>query len=166
MLRKSLATLLLAGAALAGSVALATPASAAPAPASPASTALAEPAGTEVLALPTCNGAAWIPVSTSPRRYLFVPVYNGSYACILQLGNYNNWGVVALQNALVRCYGQNIAIDGDFGSATKTALQNAQRREGIPADGVYGPQTNSVLNWPAYLSTGNISAPYICVDPA
>jgi zinc D-Ala-D-Ala carboxypeptidase len=164
MRRKTLATLLLAGAAMAGSAVLATPASAAAA--EPATALAAEPTSAEVLALEICPGAIWGAVSTVPRRYIFAPALNGQFSCILRQGVFNNWGVVALQNALVRCYGANIAIDGDFGPATKAALVAAQRREGIPADGVYGPLTNSVLNWPAYLAAGNISAPYICVDPA
>ncbi|MER6593029.1 peptidoglycan-binding protein [Micromonospora purpureochromogenes] len=127
---------------------------------------------TTAAAAPTCNGGAWINVYTNPVRKLFVPVYNGSYDCQLAQGNYNNWGVVAMQNMLIKCYGQGIARDGDFGASTKTAVINAQTwekvvyGENIVVDGIYGRQTNRAVMWPAYLASGNLDASHICVDPA
>jgi peptidoglycan hydrolase-like protein with peptidoglycan-binding domain len=38
-------------------------------------------------------------------------------------------------------------VDGIFGSATKSALQYAQGREGISKDGVYGEDSRTNLLW-------------------
>ncbi len=60
-----------------------------------------------------------------------------------------------LQNTLRMCYQQGIALDGDFGPATRQALMNAQtwerevRRQNVATDGVYGPRTRDVLTWNA-----------------
>lgn len=42
-------------------------------------------------------------------------------------------------------YGQNIAIDGQFGPATESALKRFQSGYGLTADGVAGPQTYSKI---------------------
>jgi peptidoglycan hydrolase-like protein with peptidoglycan-binding domain len=54
-------------------------------------------------------------------------------------------GVWALQRALVHCYQQNIAIDGEFGPLTQAALRRAQERMGADPDGGYGPQTRNLM---------------------
>ncbi|WP_420847697.1 peptidoglycan-binding domain-containing protein [Natronosporangium hydrolyticum] len=60
--------------------------------------------------------------------------------------------VAALQRTLVNCYGQNTGgIDGIWGSATTTALRNAQRSAGVSVDGIYGPQTRNAFRWAVYL---------------
>lgn len=56
-------------------------------------------------------------------------------------------GVYALQMALRHCHGQNIAVDGFFGSATTQALKNAQASVGATPDGILGPRTNSKMRW-------------------
>lgn len=38
-------------------------------------------------------------------------------------------------------------VDGVFGPGTKAALQQAQRNLGVTADGIYGTQTASRMNW-------------------
>jgi hypothetical protein len=71
---------------------------------------------------------------------------------------------------LVRCYNQNIAIDGDFGAATKRALTNAQTwdnavdGENIAVDGIYGPESRDALEWPYYNARdeGNLEADFFC----
>jgi peptidoglycan hydrolase-like protein with peptidoglycan-binding domain len=68
--------------------------------------------------------------------------------CTMRRGYMNNWGVVVLQRALQRCYGQRIAIDGDFGPATAAALRNAQRLHHLAVDSVYGPRTRLAMHWP------------------
>ncbi|MEV6103643.1 peptidoglycan-binding domain-containing protein [Streptomyces sp. NPDC051940] len=80
---------------------------------------------------------------------------NGGYSCVLGRGN-TGLGVEALQDALKRCYGQNIAVDGIYGPATEQAVRNAQHFHnvyggaGLAEDGVYGPRTGAVLTWPKY----------------
>jgi len=49
-------------------------------------------------------------------------------------------GVPELQRAL------RVAVDGDFGPATKRALTRWQRQQGLTADGVAGPQTRAALD--------------------
>jgi peptidoglycan hydrolase-like protein with peptidoglycan-binding domain len=53
-------------------------------------------------------------------------------------------GVTALQRRLAQA-GQNVAADGDFGAATKAAVQQFQKAHGLEADGEYGPATAAVL---------------------
>ncbi|HET6297292.1 MAG TPA: peptidoglycan-binding domain-containing protein [Kribbella sp.] len=55
-----------------------------------------------------------------------------------------------LQTNLNYCYGAKLTVDGKFGSKTRTAVQNVQRRHKITVDGVYGPQTRSAMNWRLY----------------
>jgi len=50
-----------------------------------------------------------------------------------------------LQFALVAGAGQQIKVDGDFGSATETAVKNVQKFFHLKIDGIVGPQTRSVL---------------------
>lgn len=75
--------------------------------------------------------------------------------CILGRGNMGA-GVKALQQALWACYGQNIAIDSDFGPATQNAVKNAQRYinsqwgSNLAVDGVYGPATREHFYFPDF----------------
>jgi len=66
--------------------------------------------------------------------------------CDLGVGN-DSGAVKTLQRELNACYGQHLTVDGIFGQATKASLQVAQRREGVRADGVYGPITRDHLHW-------------------
>jgi len=52
--------------------------------------------------------------------------------------------VSALQQ-LLNTYGANISVDGSFGSATVTAVDNFQTQAGIGVDGQVGAQTKSTL---------------------
>jgi len=53
-------------------------------------------------------------------------------------------GVRELQRALV-ARGENIAVDGDFGSETASAVRRFQRASGIGIDAVVGPETVRAL---------------------
>lgn len=53
--------------------------------------------------------------------------------------------VERLQSALTAALGQTIAIDGDFGSGTKTAVKSYQTAAGLSSDGVVGPLTWTAL---------------------
>jgi peptidoglycan hydrolase-like protein with peptidoglycan-binding domain len=66
--------------------------------------------------------------------------------CDLMLGNVSG-AVKTLQRELNACYGQHLTVSGIFENATRASLQVAQRREGIPATGVYGPVTRDHLHW-------------------
>lgn len=54
-------------------------------------------------------------------------------------------GVRTLQEALNR-FGAQLATDGDFGPATRQAVEQYQRANGLQADGIAGPQTVGHLN--------------------
>lgn len=86
---------------------------------------------------------------------VMVPTWNGSYGC--ELRRYNSGGgVSALQSALRNCnLKANIAVDGNFGPGTKSALIAFQRSVGIDPDGVYGAQTRARLKFWGYRTTGN-----------
>lgn len=49
--------------------------------------------------------------------------------------------VRAVQHLLKNKFGFNIAIDGDFGTNTKSAIVNFQTSKGLTVDGIVGPQT-------------------------
>jgi Putative peptidoglycan binding domain len=76
-------------------------------------------------------------------------------SCVLGVGNQGS-AVKTLQHALNRCYAppyNNITAvlteDGKFGSKTQAAVRAVQTFNGIPHDGVYGPQTRRFMNWPS-----------------
>ncbi|MBW8705482.1 Zinc D-Ala-D-Ala carboxypeptidase [Streptomyces sp. MBT84] len=84
-------------------------------------------------------------------EYMFIPVYYPTLNvnCLMRRGN-TGGGVHYLQEVLRDQYGYNIAVDGDFGPATESALKSLQSRLHITADGVYGPQTRDSICWPLY----------------
>lgn len=116
----------------------------------------------------TCNEGKWETRSYEPWLVRFLPNHNPAGSeCFLDDGDYDNWGVVALQNMLVRCYNQMIAIDGDFGPLTDQALRNAQRwareveKRDVAVNGVYSAQVRDELRWPHY-PVKDIYASFLC----
>jgi peptidoglycan hydrolase-like protein with peptidoglycan-binding domain len=49
---------------------------------------------------------------------------------------------------LLNAHGSSLSVDGDFGPATKTAVEAFQKAHGLTADGIVGNQT-----WPALIIT-------------
>jgi Putative peptidoglycan binding domain len=60
--------------------------------------------------------------------------------------------VRALQEALVTCNGQDIAVDGEYGPETREAIERVQAANGLVADGTYGPPTRDAMLWPTTTS--------------
>lgn len=56
--------------------------------------------------------------------------------------------VTVLQDALARCNGQAIPVDGVLGPGTRAAVTEVQEDHGLAADGAYGPATMRVMQWP------------------
>lgn len=113
-------------------------------PASPAGAATSQ--CTKRIALThTAVGAIWVPAAA-----------NDSGSCWMDQSSSGN-GVWALQRALVHCYGEPIAIDGDFGPKTAGALARVQKEVGAKADGVYGPQTAGRMKFSSTKSTSSKS---------
>ena len=112
---------------------------------------LAQPAS----ATPVCTGTKSV---TRGALTWSLPSSGSSLDCHLQQGNTGN-GVRSLQNHMNLCYSTasaaighvglitKIAVDGDFGPATRAALIKVQRYEGTGADGVYGPATRRTMNF-------------------
>lgn len=92
------------------------------------------------------SGGVWVPAASNNVRL-----------CFMQQYNYSD-GVWALQRALRFCYGENIAVDKDFGPATKSALFRVQGRIGAYQDGKYGPETARKLRF----SSINSDASWAC----
>jgi peptidoglycan hydrolase-like protein with peptidoglycan-binding domain len=69
-------------------------------------------------------------------------------------GDVDEDAVRAVQEALVRCNGQNVTVDGTFGPETRAALAQIQQQSGLSADGFYDPATRDALQWPATSASG------------
>lgn len=120
--------------------------------------------GVAQAAAPQCNQGSWWNTSVSGRPYVYNPAYNNNLDCVLGQGSSGN-AVRALQNALRKCNGQNITVDGNFGAGTRQAVINVQNAYGLTADGVYGRQTNLAMNWSFNAST-DINSASTCYNPA
>lgn len=92
------------------------------------------------------NGPAWrkngygIEIGKALRKFGGAAVEPDG---MLRLGS-RGARVRELQALLVRA-GHQVAVDGDFGPATKVALRAFQAAQGLSVDGVYGPQTEAAL---------------------
>ncbi|WND20601.1 peptidoglycan-binding domain-containing protein [Streptomyces violaceus] len=93
------------------------------------------------------------------KTFLWVPAYpaGSGYGtlCTVSPGA-SGVEVRMIQDALVKCYGRSITVDGEFGPATKTALKYAQGVEDIGVDGYYGDKTRLNLKWPRRYSTNSV----------
>ena len=72
---------------------------------------------------------------------------------LLKKGDYNN-EVKILQTELNKVMNCNLTVDGDFGTKTKTCVQNFQKKYDLDADGIVGASTSGKLNT-LYLANNN-----------
>ena len=134
-----------------------------------AALAIAPPSAAQ--AASACTGFSYVPLATTSTRDAHTPTLGngtGNRNCYLIRGN-RGVAVVVLQEALVYCYGQYVGpagIDGDFGTNTKNALMNAQRKinelfdwQHTTVDGEYGPQTRELLMGPIFAANGGPRIP-------
>ena len=61
--------------------------------------------------------------------------------------------ISALQSNLNYCYGYKLTKDGKYGAKTRDAVKAVQKKLHLPADGIYGPNTRSAMNWRMYNPT-------------
>jgi peptidoglycan hydrolase-like protein with peptidoglycan-binding domain len=67
-------------------------------------------------------------------------------ACQLASGN-DSSAVEVLQLTLNSCYGAALTNDGDFGPATRAAVEAMQADIGVSVDGIYGPNTRTAMKF-------------------
>lgn len=110
----------------------------------------------------TCNQLTSVEYEPTGRHVNLPSIGAGTNQidCELSLGDYNNWGVVALQQSLHHCGAPQVDIDGDYGPITRDVITWIQAANGINADGRYGPQTRGYLRWATFTSTNQF---YNCV---
>jgi len=96
---------------------------------------------------PTTTAATTQPTTTTPSTITTPPSTTTVPTLTSGLLKQGTSGadVKALQQALAAAGHSPGAIDGDFGPKTEQALIAFQQAAGIPADGVYGPQTKAAL---------------------
>jgi hypothetical protein len=110
-------------------------------------------------ALPVCDGTAPFSVDGGTIR---LPVHGpvtpfSSAACLLDARTGGDQAVRVLQEALVTCNDQPVAIDGGYGPETRRAVRGVQTRHGIRVDGIYGPETQAAMGWPIVSGDGERS---------
>ena len=49
----------------------------------------------------------------------------------------------------MRCNGEAIRVDGDFGTETSRAVTDVQQQHGLAAGGTYDAATMLVMQWPS-----------------
>jgi len=104
-----------------------------------------------VQAVGTCTTATTFTVVVSgvTKRVNVPTTAGGKRDCQMQQGNVS--GAVNRLQSNLRTGCEQVspgpAVDGNFGPGTKAALQQAQRNLGVTADGIYGTQTASRMNW-------------------
>ncbi|MDQ1293622.1 MAG: hypothetical protein QG608_1503 [Actinomycetota bacterium] len=103
--------------------------------------------GTALIVLPSTASAA-LPdciKSIHLKTDAIVPASSsGLIDCVMSKGA-DNIAVVALQASLVYCNGENITVDGVFGTPTEAALKRVQKKAGVSADGIYNPKTRKAI---------------------
>jgi hypothetical protein len=105
--------------------------------------------GAGTTSLGTCR--SWRDI-TAENLVVYVPslTRNGSLDCDLRNGNFDNHAVYKLQDAMIRCYGQDIDRDGDFGIDTHRAVKNVQAFHEQTVNGLYSLTLGSEMFLPVY----------------
>lgn len=109
-------------------------------------------AGVAVVSAPAASATA--PICTkavdtdSHSRYERMQPFSGpasTWNCVMYLGHGGVGAVMALQDALNRCHGYDLDVDGSYGRNTAAAVFriNGQNE-------VYGEKTRARMNWPIY----------------
>jgi hypothetical protein len=107
--------------------------------------------GAGTASLGTCRSWTMFINAANPNLVLYIPslARGGSVDCDLRRGDVTE-GVYKLQDAAIRCYGQDLARDGNFGIETHKAVKNIQNFSRQPETGAYSWSLGSVMRWPIY----------------
>lgn len=109
-------------------------------------------AGLAVIGAPTASASS--PICTkavdtdSHTRYERWQPFSGpasTWNCVMYAGHGGVSAVMALQDALNRCHGYHLDVDGGYGTLTGNAVFAINGK-----DHVYGPITRAKMNWPIY----------------
>jgi len=111
-------------------------------------------------ALPQCRSARLVPVNRSWGIPMPSILGSTSTTCNLMYGDDPFRGssrtgdpetaIQVLQRNLNFCYGTKLAVDGIYGTNTRTVIRMVQRKHHLVVDGIYGPRTRSAMNWRLY----------------
>ncbi|MEV6270207.1 peptidoglycan-binding domain-containing protein [Kribbella sp. NPDC051936] len=111
-------------------------------------------------ALPQCRSARLVPVNRSWGIPMPSILGSTSTTCNLMYGDDPFRGssrtgdpetaIQVLQRNLNFCYGTKLAVDGIYGTNTRTVIKMVQRKHHLVVDGIYGPKTRSAMNWRLY----------------
>ena len=114
-------------------------------------------AGVDTTTQPTCDGVVVVQSASGSTSVPGGAVRVGSstsVTCDMREGDVDEDAVRAVQEALVRCNGQDLTVDGNFGPETRAALAQIQEQNGLSADGFYDPATRDAMQWPATTAAG------------
>ena len=73
------------------------------------------------------------------------PINLSSASCPTYIQRGQHSGCVTELQSLLNHHGAELAVDGDFGPLTETAVRAFQAEKGLAVDGIVGPQTKSAL---------------------
>lgn len=103
----------------------------------------------------TCDGVVVVQTASATAE---VPgsetASESTVECDMSEGNGDGAAVASMQQALVTCNGQNIAVDGDYGEQTRQAVAQVEEQNGLAVDGSFDPQVANAMQWPATSSSG------------
>jgi hypothetical protein len=116
-------------------------------------------AGPDESGWPACDGTApFAAAGGSVRLPVDGPIAPfGSPDCRLDRWTGSDDAVRLLQDALARCNGQAVTVDGAYGPQTSQAVSAVQEGHGARVDGVYGPDTRRAMAWPQDTGDGGVS---------
>lgn len=99
-----------------------------------------------VVVVQSASGTAEVPGGVTDTE--------SSSECQIVEGGGDDEAVLALQDALVKCNGEDIDVDGEFGQQTREAVARVEEQNGVEVDGTYDPATRDAMSWPVTSSSG------------
>lgn len=111
--------------------------------------------GTTTGGLPACDDVETVPAPGGGTIAVPADSTLGSVTVDCRVGEgSDDEAVVIVQDALSRCNGRAVSVDGDYGPETRGAVADLQAASGLAADGVVGPATRRAMQWPVTSPSG------------